>query len=155
MPFRHTGVGVTCGARAGPHPGLMCEGQPAQKRARRDTRAAGLGELAVLSDECIMEVLQLLPGDCLARVSTVSRALYFLAAHNELWKALVLEVRGPRGQVWLPWVLGGVFGRHAAERGRRRAGRGQAMPAPPSALAAFACAPVAASCPVSPSTPGI
>ena len=67
--------------------------QPSTKRVKKDCRSAGLGDLATLSDECILAILQQLPGVDLARLSTVSRALYCFAQHNELWKALVLEVR--------------------------------------------------------------
>ncbi|KAL6766636.1 hypothetical protein ACKKBG_A36795 [Auxenochlorella protothecoides x Auxenochlorella symbiontica] len=72
----------------------MCEGQPATKRAKRDCRAEGLGSLAVLNDECIIDVLHLLSGRYLAQLATVSRCLYFYTAHNELWKGLVLETLG-------------------------------------------------------------
>lgn len=77
----------------------MCDGHgPLAKKAKKDSRTSGLGDLAALPDECIICILQQLPGAFLAQLSTVSRALYYFAQHNELWKALVLEVRSSDGK---------------------------------------------------------
>jgi hypothetical protein len=56
-------------------------------------RYSGLGVLAALDDGLLLQVLDLLPHDCLGRLAATSRVLYCFANHDELWKALVIEVR--------------------------------------------------------------
>lgn len=58
-------------------------------------RDAGFGRLARLSDEAIMNILGNLPARDLARLGTCSKALYAFANFDDLWKGLLLEVRGP------------------------------------------------------------
>jgi len=73
------------------------------------TRDKGLGRLHILSDEAIINILGYLPASSLAVLAAVSRGFYVFANHEELWKALVLEVsRELRafGQLWtLKWHL--------------------------------------------------
>ncbi len=57
-----------------------------------DVRASGLGGLAVLSDENLLQILDLLSAYDLARQITVSKALLCFASHEPLWKALTLKV---------------------------------------------------------------
>ncbi len=54
--------------------------------------AAGLGDLAVLSDELLLHLLAQVEAAQLACLSCVSKALYCFAQHEELWRTLVLEV---------------------------------------------------------------
>lgn len=56
---------------------------------------AGLGRLRVLDDEVLMQILGLLPADALARLACVNQALYCFANHEDLWRALTLEVSSP------------------------------------------------------------
>ena len=55
------------------------------------TRHQGLGDLAPLQDEVIINVLHCLNAADLCRLSTVSRALYCFCNHEDIWKALVLQ----------------------------------------------------------------
>lgn len=52
----------------------------------------GLGRLRVLDDELLVQVLGLLPAEALARLACVNRALYCFANHEDIWRALTLEV---------------------------------------------------------------
>ena len=54
--------------------------------------AAGLGDLASLSDELLLHLLGQVEAAQLACLSCVSKALYCFAQHEELWRMLVLEV---------------------------------------------------------------
>lgn len=58
-----------------------------------NVRNSGLGKLACFSDEQILAVLSCLGARDLIRLSSVSKALYCFANHEELWKSLVIEVR--------------------------------------------------------------
>ena len=49
--------------------------------------------MCVLSDELVLEVLGLLPAQALANLSMVSKSFYCFSAYEDLWKALVLQVR--------------------------------------------------------------
>ena len=51
--------------------------------------------MRVLSDDLVLEVLGLLPAHVLAAMSLVSKSLYCFSAHEDLWKALVLQVWNP------------------------------------------------------------
>ena len=62
-------------------------------------RSAGLGRLAALPDEALMNILEQLSAADLARLATVSKVLWVFCNHDELWKGLCLEV----GAGW--WVL--------------------------------------------------
>lgn len=55
---------------------------------------AGLGRLAVLDDGLLLQILELLPHRTLGCLAVASRALYCFANHEDLWKALVIEVNG-------------------------------------------------------------
>lgn len=81
--------------------------QRARKRPREDhevdaentstevsTRARGLGRLAFLSDQLLLDVLGCFNAVDLARVVQVSRALYVFGHHSDLWRALTLEQFG-------------------------------------------------------------
>ena len=58
-----------------------------------DTRSIGLGDLAVLSDELLLDIFAALPAKALAAAGSASRALYCFCAHDDLWRTLALEVR--------------------------------------------------------------
>ncbi|EAY81379.1 hypothetical protein OsI_36550 [Oryza sativa Indica Group] len=57
-------------------------------------RDAGLGALRPLPDDVLLDVLGLLAARDLARLSAASRALYVVASHDPLWRALVLDELG-------------------------------------------------------------
>ncbi|KAF0895666.1 hypothetical protein E2562_014285 [Oryza meyeriana var. granulata] len=57
-------------------------------------RDAGLGALRPLPDDVLLDVLCLLAARDLARLSAASRALYVVASHDPLWRALVLDELG-------------------------------------------------------------
>ncbi|KAG2562736.1 F-box protein At5g06550-like [Panicum virgatum] len=57
-------------------------------------RDAGLGALRPLPDDLLLDVLGLLPARALAALSAASKALYVVAAHDPLWRALVLDELG-------------------------------------------------------------
>lgn len=54
--------------------------------------SAGLGKLKALPDELLIQVLSLLSAESLGRLTCVNRALYCFSSHEELWRALTLEV---------------------------------------------------------------
>ena len=53
---------------------------------------AGLGLLSHLCDEVVLDLLSALPAASLASIACCSKALYCFCGHEELWKALVLNV---------------------------------------------------------------
>jgi len=55
--------------------------------------AAGLGDLAVLSDELLLGVLACVDARGLVLCGRASRALYCFCSHEELWRALTLQAR--------------------------------------------------------------
>lgn len=57
----------------------------------RDCRAPGLGRLACLSDQQMLDLLNFLPAADLCVLSACSRACYVFGSHDELWRTLVLE----------------------------------------------------------------
>lgn len=59
----------------------------------KNVRNAGLGKLASFSDEHVLSVLACLGAKDLIRLSSVSKALYCFANHEELWKAVIIQVR--------------------------------------------------------------
>ena len=65
----------------------------------KNVRNAGLGKLACFLDEQVLSVLSCLGAKDLISLSSVSKALYCFANHEELWKALVIEVCIPK--LWL------------------------------------------------------
>eukprot|EP00850_Spirogloea_muscicola_P009343 SM000052S17735 [mRNA] locus=s52:437861:440425:+ [translate_table: standard] len=96
----------------GAHPyGVQPRGNLLLAAGAADCRAAGLGTLAVLGDEALLDVLALLPAAGLARVAAASRALYVLAHHADLWRQLVLA------------DLGGAFRFHGSWKQTYAAGR--------------------------------
>lgn len=56
-----------------------------------NARDTGLGNLQLLSDELILEILGLLEGNHLGVLSTVSKSFYVFCNHEPLWRNLVLE----------------------------------------------------------------
>lgn len=56
-----------------------------------NARDAGLGNLQLLSDELILEILGLLQGAHLGVLSAVSKSFYVFCNHEPLWRNLVLE----------------------------------------------------------------
>lgn len=55
-------------------------------------RDKSLGRFSLLSDELLLIVLEVLSAKDLIRLSSVSKALYCFSNHEDLWKALVIEV---------------------------------------------------------------
>lgn len=53
---------------------------------------AGLGLLHVLSDELLIEILHQLTARDLAKLAVCSRACYAYCQHEDIWKALLLQV---------------------------------------------------------------
>jgi F-box domain len=75
-----------------PHPlGVQPLGNKLLGQGPQCCRSAGLGALAVLSDELLLHVLQHLSPDTLARLCTASRSTYAYCALDELWRAATLE----------------------------------------------------------------
>lgn len=64
---------------------------PAAQAAAQRMRNNGLGTLARLPDELLLELLGRLRPVDLARLAQTSRALYAFAMHDELWRALTLR----------------------------------------------------------------
>ncbi|XP_031501689.1 arginine-specific demethylase JMJ22 isoform X1 [Nymphaea colorata] len=56
-----------------------------------NSRDIGLGNLCVLTDESILDILGLLGAKDLCMLSLVSRAFYVFSNHDPLWRNLVLE----------------------------------------------------------------
>lgn len=56
-----------------------------------ETRHRGLGNLSVLTDNILIDILGLLDAVSLARCATISRAMYVFCNYDELWKSLVLN----------------------------------------------------------------
>ena len=83
-----------------PNLGLFDEGGA----AGLSVRSAGLGRLAALPDEALLNVLENLPAADLARLATSSKVLWVFCQHEELWKALCLEVGWVGGVGWCGWV---------------------------------------------------
>ncbi|KAH0460372.1 hypothetical protein IEQ34_011035 [Dendrobium chrysotoxum] len=54
-------------------------------------RNPGLGNLQILSDEVLVDILGLLGGRDLGILSSVSKSLYVFSTHEPLWRNLVLE----------------------------------------------------------------
>lgn len=71
---------------------------------------AGLGNLHVLGDDLVLQVIGQLDARDLANASLASKALYCFAGFEDCWKALVLEVeslyyrRSSSLQCLLAWV---------------------------------------------------
>ena len=55
---------------------------------------AGLGAFAPLADQAVLDLLEMLDARRLGLLICCSRALYIFAHHDELWRALVLNVFG-------------------------------------------------------------
>ena len=66
-------------------------------RGSSDNRTASLGALAVLDDALLLQLLSALGARDLVAFSAASRAAYCFGNHEELWKALVLQVRAQAG----------------------------------------------------------
>ncbi|KAL5203553.1 hypothetical protein ABZP36_008424 [Zizania latifolia] len=61
---------------------------------RGNLRDAGLGALRTLPDDFLLDVLGLLWSCDLAAVSAASKALYVVASHDPLWRALAIKELG-------------------------------------------------------------
>ncbi|KAI4310635.1 hypothetical protein MLD38_035599 [Melastoma candidum] len=59
--------------------------------SRFNSRDAGLGGLSVLSDDLVIDILGLLDGAELGRLSLVSKSFYVFCRHEPLWRNLSLE----------------------------------------------------------------
>ncbi|KAG4204607.1 hypothetical protein ERO13_A04G056100v2 [Gossypium hirsutum] len=56
-----------------------------------NSRNIGLGNLQILSDELVLEILGLLEGTQLGVLATVSKSFYVFTSHEPLWRNLVLD----------------------------------------------------------------
>ncbi|XP_022743936.1 LOW QUALITY PROTEIN: F-box protein At5g06550-like [Durio zibethinus] len=56
-----------------------------------NSRNTGLGNLQILSDELVLEILGLLEGTQLGVLATVSKSFYVVTSHEPLWRNLVLD----------------------------------------------------------------
>ncbi|RAL51760.1 hypothetical protein DM860_010478 [Cuscuta australis] len=56
-----------------------------------NSRNSGLGNLQILTDELVLDILGLLEGTHLGVLSTASKAFYVFCNHEPLWRNLVLE----------------------------------------------------------------
>ncbi|KAF8396326.1 hypothetical protein HHK36_017941 [Tetracentron sinense] len=56
-----------------------------------NSRNTGLGNLRILTDELVLDVLGFLGGTHLGALSTVSKSFYVFCNHEPLWRNLVLE----------------------------------------------------------------
>ncbi|GMH29017.1 hypothetical protein Nepgr_030860 [Nepenthes gracilis] len=56
-----------------------------------NSRDAGLGNLHVLTDELVIEILGFLDGSHLGVLATVSKSFYIFCSHEPLWRTLALE----------------------------------------------------------------
>ncbi|OMO51919.1 hypothetical protein CCACVL1_29495 [Corchorus capsularis] len=56
-----------------------------------NSRNTGLGNLQILSDELVLEILGLLEGTQLGFLATVSKSFYVFTSHEPLWRNLVLD----------------------------------------------------------------
>ena len=54
-----------------------------------------MGSLRDLDDQLLLQILQLVDARTLALCSGASRALYCFCMHDELWRALTLQVSLP------------------------------------------------------------
>ena len=63
-----------------------------ENNSSHDVRNLGLGRLALLSDENILELLSYLNGKDLAIMNKISRAMYVFSSHDVLWRNLVLSL---------------------------------------------------------------
>lgn len=59
-----------------------------------DTRGRSLGQLAKLDDALLLQLLGHCGGGQLGALACASRWCYCFATHEELWRALALQVRG-------------------------------------------------------------
>lgn len=59
-----------------------------------NSRNTGLGNLQILTDELVLDILGLLDATHLANLSAVSKSLYIFCTHEPLWRNLVLEKYG-------------------------------------------------------------
>ncbi|KAH7512292.1 arginine-specific demethylase JMJ22 [Ziziphus jujuba] len=56
-----------------------------------NSRNTGLGNLQILTDELVLDILGLLDGNHLGVLATVSKSFYIFANHEPLWRNIVLE----------------------------------------------------------------
>ncbi|XVF55927.1 hypothetical protein PTKIN_Ptkin06aG0075100 [Pterospermum kingtungense] len=56
-----------------------------------NSRNTGLGNLQILSDELVLEILGLVDGTHLGVLATVSKSFYVFTSHEPLWRNLVLD----------------------------------------------------------------
>lgn len=70
---------------------------------RLNIRGPGLGALAMLPDEIIVEIFGLLAPKDLIRLSSSSKALYCFSNHEDLWKALTIQEFEGRFQFQATW----------------------------------------------------
>eukprot|EP00039_Didymoeca_costata_P008160 m.108685 g.108685 ORF g.108685 m.108685 type:complete len:486 (+) comp13974_c0_seq1:164-1621(+) len=78
--------------QSGTHPyGVEPTGNALVKDAAKSCREAGLGVLASLTDELILNILEFLDVQSLGRIANVSRAFYVIGHTDELWKSRVVD----------------------------------------------------------------
>lgn len=64
---------------------------------------SGLGMLAPLADQAVLDVLEMLGVRELGMLTSCSRALYVFCHHDEVWRSLVLKVLGGKFEFMGNW----------------------------------------------------
>lgn len=119
LPKVVVGGSAETGALSSAHPyGVEPLGNVLVDGGDHSVRCSGLGALAALDDECVLEVLEFLLGEDLARLSRASRAAYAFAHHEDLWRALAVGANPPRGIAFSgSWKATVVAAEQSARRG--------------------------------------
>ncbi|KAL3623459.1 Arginine-specific demethylase jmj22 [Castilleja foliolosa] len=81
---------LKCSARSHSH-GVQPLGNLYFGSSSFNSRNNGLGNLKILTDELVLEILGLMSGPHLGVLSTVSKSFYVFCSHEPLWRNLVLE----------------------------------------------------------------
>ncbi|KAL2651003.1 hypothetical protein R1flu_019131 [Riccia fluitans] len=71
--------------------GVQPVGNLLYQESLHNARDAGLGNLRLLTDELLLDILGLLSAEDLGKLATVSKAFYVFAHQDSLWRNLVLE----------------------------------------------------------------
>ncbi|GBG79440.1 hypothetical protein CBR_g29587 [Chara braunii] len=70
---------------------LLFDVDAGERGVRHNVRDVGLGDLAILSDATILDIVGHLSGRDLARLALVSKAFYVFCYQDDTWRALVVE----------------------------------------------------------------
>ena len=60
---------------------------------KHNLKLTGLGALARLEDQILLQVLGQLPAEALACLAVSSKSLYCFANHEDLWRHMTLQVK--------------------------------------------------------------